>query len=370
MRTAIRIPNPGIGTFDYQRGRTDKHRTWRKPLEEKKAPAKREYNHFLTGKIQPFVPDYRIQVNENVPQTVNLTTKESFDYLYKSALRYTQLMGVELPFRKKERGNPRINIINLYKVVDNLLPEHVNLEVKEDRLHFCLYRFHDWPDCTLFWIPLDFTRKLPRLLKRITLEFIRQFVRYHGLQDITETGYYDMAIEYLEDYGDYNAEASPREIRRNADLAYSYQKGAINRILERMKGRRFCNDPKGAISECHPLEKNEQKLLELIKEGLTLTASGNPRIMEYYYDWAYEESPDFWPIGLETQIMLVYSENDALCAEMESYFNSDYRESYAITPVTTHYLTPEMERLFSMDDYPEKISDWLNRFLQHVSNNF
>lgn len=244
MRTAIRIPNPGIGTFDYQRGRTDKYRTWRKPKEEKEAPSKRKYNHFLTRKIQPFAPDYRIQINENVPQTVNLTAKESFDYLYKSALGYIQLMGVELPFRKKKGGNPRINIINLYKEMDNLVPEHVNLEVKEERLHFCLYRFHDWPDMKLFWIPLDFTRNLPQVLKRITLEFIQQFVRYHGLQDITETGYYDMATQYLEDYGDYNEEASPSERRQNANLAHSYQKGAIHRILERMKGKRFCSDLK------------------------------------------------------------------------------------------------------------------------------
>lgn len=103
---------------------------------------------------------------------------------------------------------------------------------------------------------------------------------------------------------------------------------------------------------------------------MTLIAPGSPCIMDYYYDWAYEESPDFCPIGLETQIMLGYSENDALYAEMESYFNSDCRESYAITPVTTHYLAPEIDKLFSMDDYPERLGNWLLRFSEHVSNNF
>lgn len=370
MQTALRISNPSIGTIDYQRGRIHRYQPGNQPQEEKKAPAKRKYNHFLTQKIQPFAPDYCIQTENVTSQTVNLTTKENFDYLYKSALRYTQLMNVELPFCKKKGGCPRINIINLYKVMDNLLPEHINLEIKGKRLHFCLYRFHDWPDMTLFWIPLDFTKRLSRPLKRITLEFIQRFVRHHGLQDITETGYYEMAIQYLEDYENYDDEATLQLIRRNANLARSYEKGKIHRILERMKGKNFCNDLEGSMQKYYAEKENEQKLLELIREGLALIAPDNPHLMQYYYDWAYEESPDFRPIGLETQVMLGYSENDALCEEMESYFNSDCRESYAITPVTTHYLTPETSKLFSMDDYPEKMGDWLNRFLEHASNNF
>lgn len=370
MQTALRISKTSIGTFDYQRSRIHRYQPRNQPQEEKKAPAKRKYNHFLTKKIQPFAPDYCIEAEDGTSQTVNLTSKENFDYLYKSALRYTQLMNVELPFRKKKGGCPRMNIINLYRMMDNLLPEHINLETTDGRLHFCLYRFHDWPDMTLFWIPLDFTKKLPRPLKQITLEFIQRFVRHHGLQDITETGYYEMAIDYLEDYDRYNERASSSEVRQNVNLAYSYEKGEIHRMLERMKRKRFCSDLKRAILKCHPLEKNEQALLELIKEGLTLIAPGSPCIMGYCYDWAHEESPNFWPIGLETQVMLGYSENDALCAEMESYFNSDCQESYAITPVTSLYLTPETDKLFSMDDYPERLGNWLNRFLKHASNNF
>ena len=75
-------------------------------------------------------------------------------------LNYTGIIGSGLPFRKK-KASPRINIINLYKALENILPEHVNLEVRNGRLHFCLYRFHKWPEPRLFWIPLDFTEKLP-----------------------------------------------------------------------------------------------------------------------------------------------------------------------------------------------------------------
>ena len=279
-------------------------------------------------------------------------------------------MDIELPFRKKKGSNPRINIINLYKEMSNLLPEHINLEIKDEKLHFCLYRFHDWPDDTPYWIPLEFTRKLPHMLKQVTLEFIQRFVRYHGLQDITETYYYEMAIQYLEDYGNYDEEATIQEIKRNASLAQSYEKGKIHRVLERMDGKDFCKDLEASMRKYHTEKENEQKLLELIGEGMTLITPDSPHLMEYYYDWNAEESPDFLPIGLETQVMLAYSKNDALCEEMKAYFNSDCRESYTITPVTSLYLTPETDRLFSMDNYPEKMNDWLERFSKHVSNNF
>lgn len=369
MQTANRSSNPSIGIFDYQRNRIHRYQSGDKQQKEKKAPPTRKHNGFLTEKIQPMAPNYYTESTET-DKMVNVTTKKNFDFLYHSALRYAKLMNVELPFRKKKGGTTRINIINLYNTMDNLLPEHINIEVKDGRLYFCVYRFHDWPDLTLFWIPLDFTKKLPRQLKRITLEFIQRFIQHHGLQDIRETYYYEMGIDYLEDYQSYDEQVTPRVIRQYANLAQSYQQGTIHRALERMKKKHFCPNLSDNLQKYETKKTKELELLELIREGLTLITPESPHLMQYYYDWAYEESPDFIPIGLETQIMLGYSVNDALHEEMVAYFNSDYRESYAITPVTSLYLTPETDKLFSMDDYPEKLGNWLDRFITHISMNF
>lgn len=370
MQTALRITNAGIGTPDYPRSRIRRRQPGDKPAEKKKTSAPGKHHGFLTEKIRPFTPDYHIIMDEDTGETLNLTTLENFDYLHRSALRYTQLMGINLPFRKKKGDSPRMNIVKLFKTLENILPEYINLEIVDGRLHFCLYRFHKWPDYRLFWIPIDFTEKLPCRLKKITLEFIRRFVRHHGLQDITDTYYYDMSVEYLEYYGNYDENAGPEKIKSYESLAKSYQKGKIHHILKRMKGRSFCADFEKRMEECHTGTKNEQKLMELMKEGLAFIAPDSPCIMQYYYDWAYEESPDFQPAGLEVLVMLTYSVNDSLCKEMVAYFNSDCQESYAITPVTTLYITPETDKLLCMVDYPEKLADWLDRFIEHVSNNF
>ena len=111
-------------------------------------------------------------------------------------------------------------------------------------------------------------------------------------------------------------------------------------------------------------------MLELLTEGTAYISHGSPSIMQYSYDWAYEEAPDFRPVGLETQFMVTWSVKDAMNDEMESYFNSDYQESYAITPITTFHLTPDTEKPFSMDDFPERFSQWLARFTKLITNNF
>lgn len=366
MQNAIRITNGGTGRIDHQGRRPLVHRTGYDGPGKKKTAATGERNAFLTGRFLPIAADYLVE-DETGGACVNLTTSENFDYLYRSALRYADLMNVRLPFRARKGSGPRINITALYKALDETLPEHVNLEERAGRLHFCLYRFHDWPDHTLFWLPVDFTKNLPVPLRRIVREFIRQFVRYHGLNAVTETWYYELAVEELDDWKNRDPEASPQTIRKYKRLAESYQSGKIAKTLKRMEGKPFCTDLEEKVRKYRAAVKEERELLELIREGMGLITPGNPCIMQYGYDWAYERSPDFPPIDLDCQIMLAYSNNDTLTENMECYFNSDYRETYAITPVTSMYLTPETDRLFRMDDYPERLSGWMERFTQCIN---
>ena len=103
---------------------------------------------------------------------------------------------------------------------------------------------------------------------------------------------------------------------------------------------------------------------------MALITLESPNLTDYLYDWAYEEERDFYPVGMESQVMLVYSTRDTLAECMEGFMNSDYQETYALTPVTYRFLTPETDCLFQMGDYPEKLSKWLARFTKHIADNF
>lgn len=210
--------------------------------------------------------------------------------------------------------------------------------------------------------------KLPGQLRGIALEFIRRLMRHHSIQSIKETFQYEMARTYLEDYGHYDGEATAREIRSRARLAKCMRRGNST-VCSKEWGKRILQGSGGGDTKI-PYEKNNEKaLLKLIKEGLAYISDDSPSIMQYAYDWSYEESPDFEPVGLDIQIMLTWSPTDAMAEEMETYINSDYHESYAITPVTTLLLTPDTDTPFSMNDFPERFSKWLDSF-NLVANNF
>lgn len=369
MQITTGIPDGKPGRPDYQRSRILQRQPGRDGPKKKTAAPDRKRNAFLTGKIRHVATDYYMK-SEADKTEVNLTTSENFDFLYRSAVRYAELSGTRLPFRPRKGGSPRMNITGLYRAMDEMLPEQVNLEEKGGKLYFCLYRFHEWPDYTLFWIPIDFIEKLSVPVRCIVREFIRWFVRHHGLGTLKEMWYYEMALEELFDWENRDSDASPQEIRKNKLLAESYENGKISKALKRMGRKPFCSRLEEKLRECRTEVETERKLLGLVNEGLALITPDSPCLIQYDYDWAHEKNPDFPPIGLDAQFTLMYSVNDTLAVNMKSYFESDCHETYAITPVTYMYLTPETDSMFHMDDYPERLSKWMERFMRHINHSF
>lgn len=100
MQNAIRITNGGTGRIDHQGRRPLVHRTGYDGPGKKKTAATGERNAFLTSRFIPIAEDYLVE-DETGGACVNLTTSENFDYLYRSALRYADLMNVRLPFRTR-----------------------------------------------------------------------------------------------------------------------------------------------------------------------------------------------------------------------------------------------------------------------------
>lgn len=367
MQTAIRLPYPYVGTAYHPRSQTyDGHQPGNGREGKKKAPAARKRNGFLTGRILPVISD---TIRPPFYETgIDLSTGEDFDYLYRSAVRYAGLLGSELPYRKPRRcKHYRPEIARLYRALDSILTDQVNLESCNGKLSFCVYRYLNWPDDTLLWLPVDFTERLPRQLKRITLEFIRRFVAHHRMQKVTDSMYYEMTEDFaLNDTGLGKKEQA--ELRR---LEASYKEGGkAYRALARIYGNPFCSRLEEKLEAYKTDTEDEEELLDLIREGLELIGEGIPCIMDYEYDWAMEESPDFFPITMRDQVALAYSINDRVAKEMECYLNSSLQESYALTPVSTLLLTPETRTLLQEDNYPERFADWFCRFTYHVTHHF
>ena len=126
---------------------------------------------------------------------------------------------------------------------------------------------------------------------------------------------------------------------RSRRLADSYQSGKRAKALKRMSGKPFCNSLEEAVRNYRTKKEKEQKLLDLIREGMALITPESPNLTDYLYDWAYEEERDFYPVGMESQVMLVYSTRDTLAECMEGFMNSDYQETYEVQARVSGMLT-------------------------------
>lgn len=372
MQTVAETRNGTVGTPDnigycVSHG----HKLGNNKAEKKTASTARKRNGFLTGRLLPVASGLHVETDG---VKTDVATMANLDYLYRSAANYAELLGVRLKFNvKRYVEHPKLGMAELYRAFDAIVSENVNIEFDGGRLVFCLYRFNKWPDYEVLWLPLDFTDSLSKEVRRVTLEFIRRFARHHGMWNITSSYHFSMAEDWLtyeEDEADDGKGKDRAERRHTQRLLESYNSGRISRLFKRMDGRAFCMDIEKALDSCNPASEAEQTLLGLIKDGLMLIGKGKPSIMDYEYDWAKEDDPDIMPVGLESQILLAYSLDDVVAEKVMQAFSADVHEGYNLTPVTRLFITPETDKVFKEDDFPERFTKWFYNFVGHARENF
>lgn len=372
MQAVAGLRNGAAGA-PHNRGRHvgNGHKPGSNKTEKKTTSTARKRNGFLTERLLPVASGLCVETDG---VKTDVATMANLDYLYRSAANYARLLGMRFKFNcKKYARHPKLGMAELYRAFDAIVPENVNIELDGGRLVFCLYRFNKWPDYEVLWLPLDFTDSLSKGVRRVTLEFIRRFVRHHGMWSITDSYHFSMAEDWLtyeEDEADDGKGKDRAERRHTQRLLESYNSGRISRLFKRMDGRAFCMDIEKALDSCNPESEAEQTLLGLIKDGLMLIGKGKPSIMDYEYDWAKEEDPDIMPVGLECQILLAYSLDDTVAEEVMQAFSADVHEGYNLTPVTRLFITPETDKVFKGDDFPERFTKWFYNFVGHARENF
>ncbi|MBO5499851.1 MAG: hypothetical protein J5990_10735, partial [Bacteroidales bacterium] len=138
--------------------------------------AERSRNPFLEETYTLKAKDELVWCSWN-GESHNLITRENYEYLRDSYLRYACLLG------KDSRHSPAesigVGIANLYAEMSSLLGDdmNVNLEERDGRLYFNLWKMHKWGDHTLYYFPIRFTEKLRPRLRRIVLTFYHEFMK-------------------------------------------------------------------------------------------------------------------------------------------------------------------------------------------------
>ena len=137
------------------------------------------------------------------------------------------------------------------------------------------------------------------------------------------------------------------------------------RLLARVEKQVLLQESADSHDRYEPQNDYERSLVSAMKEGLDFL-SPEHGIMQYSYDPFYEEEPECLPMYLWQQIRVVYDSNDMVTDYLVDYYNSYSRETYDIIPATTLALSPETEKLFYMDDYPERFLQWADKFINII----
>lgn len=330
--------------------------------ERKDCGSKRGRNSFLTTPVTAKAAQSLVK-EWGVEERYELITQENYEFLRDSYIRYVKLLGGEPePISGKSVGE---SIVALYHAVNRLAGDMTGVNIEQDagRLRFRLWKWHEWGQCTLYYFPVKFIEGLNPRLKRIAATFMHDLMRGNGMYTILDCDEFDFAIDCLSEPG----EASPEEVETWNRLRRSYEEGKIHRLLKQVCGKRYYKYLNRALDKYKPRNGYEEELAGLMKEGLQFLHPEKP-LMGYAYDPYFREEPDFYPISLESQVMIVYDERDPVSEFLENYFNSYYGETYEIVPMETLDLSPDMDRTFSMDDdYPERFFKWADRFIYHTT---
>ena len=350
------------GTAGKAHHRTDRaqYPVWN-GQERKDNGAKQCRSSFLNTTFLP-KPLPNLFVEDTGGNRYNLITQENYEFLRDSYFRYACLLGkeaVHTPGRTFGEG-----IAKLHEEMEILVGEELNVNIEEQngRLLFRLWKTHRWGVLTLYYFPVKFVEDLGPELRRISITFIHQLMKANGIQTVLDEDDTDYVLTWIsEGIPDETAE----ERRNHLKLLHSYENGRIQALLRRVEDRCYYKNLPKALDRYEPQNDYERSLVSAMKEGLDFL-SPEHGIMQYSYDPFYEEEPECLPMYLHQQIRVVYDSNDTVTDYLVDYYNSYSRETYDIIPATTLALSPETEKLFCMDDYPERFLQWANKYINII----
>ena len=356
-----------VGTLPIRKTRKVHHRTDQTRYSQRSEQEKADYgaqrcrNSFLKTSFAPIAP-------QNITrdwggEVYNYVTQANYHYLVQSAMKYAELLNIELkhnPGRSIGEG-----ISNIYDELNSIIGNiNLNIDPNADKLEFTLWKYHPWGDYTFLWLPVKFIEDLNPQLQKIALTFIHNLMQSNGMSTLNDMYDFEWVLDWAKE-GLCECEEEDRET--NEQIIKSYESGKIFRLMERIEKKSYYKNIPDKLVKYVPNNEFEEQLINLFKEGLSFIGKDKPSIMSYGYDPYYDEEMDYHPVDMDRMIRIVYDLDDFMTYSLSEWANSELREAYDISPVTQMALSPETSRLFSMDNYPDQFFKWFDKLCTLIS---
>lgn len=334
----------------------------RSKTDKKNNGSRRNHYSFLNIKFSP-VCNYSINCEGS-----NLLTNENYEFLYNSYAQYAKLLGKEVAYKPKRTDRPGTKIAELYHEFAKILNREVglNIEYYSNRLVFMLWKAHGWENYNLYWFPVKFLEYLNPKLRRITITFLHDFISSNNISTLNNYEDSENTLCWLQD-SQYDAENNKEQEQEIKDLIERYDAGGnAYMLMDEIEKNSYYKNLPSALHRYKPQNEFEKGLVALLQKGLMLIGKNKPAINDYSYDPYLNENDDYLPVQLSQQIMLIYDNEDIFTEALIESLNINLSETYDLPPITEMLLSPQTDKLFSMDDYPEKFLMWSDNFISHI----
>lgn len=298
--------------------------------------------------------------------------ERNLPYLEASARKWCELH--EVPYEVEQGRTPFEIVSRIYAYLTKVTDEYrfdLDYDSKDKLLKFIEYRYCDFPENTVFYLPVKYLNRFEGQMREMMKNFL-SFLYYESLfNDVTDSFDFSMILEMDQDY------LMENEDFETAKMVESYNKGEARALFDEIEnvGKKFRSE-EYILSQIANLPERDriinENLIENIKRGMKLIQEDDLRNHSYFdgycsddrFDTRFCDGDYILP---ERMFVMCYGmdneEEDPIATSAVRSFSEEANNMEVLYFRGGRHLSPDDNEIFEPSTYPQEWADWFNDFL-------
>lgn len=333
---------------------------------------------FCTQKCNPYAflnePIKEIACSEVASEILfngEISWESNLLYIEASVRKWCELHGV--PYEVEQSDNPHTMIHNIYAFLRKKTDDYrfdIDFDPKDGMLKIIEYRYCQFPDHTLFYLPARYINKFESAkMRELMLRFFAFIYRY-TLFIVPEDSFdfsmlYDVPYDEIED----------EDGSLMAKMVNSYHHGEAKALFDEILNVPSTDWQPSAIRDLISSLSDDEKMLnvrlvEYIEKGLQVMTEDDLRNYSYFDGYCSDNRFDARftadeVISPERLFVICYDNmDDDPVASSACYSLSEEANNYDLQYFRdARHLSPDDTEVFEPSTYPSEWSDWFGDFI-------
>lgn len=298
--------------------------------------------------------------------------ERNLPYLEASARKWCELHDV--PYEVEQGNDPFVRVSRIYEYLTKVTDEYrfdIDYDSKDNMLKFIEYRYCDFPECTVFFLPVKYLNRFEGQMREMMKSFL-SFLFYETLfNDVNGSFDFSMLLEMDKEY------LMENEDIETAKMIDSYTKGEARALFDEIEnvGKEIRSED-AILSQIANLPERDkfmhESLIENIKRGMKLIKEDDLRNHAYFdgycsderFDTRFSDGDYILP---DRMFVMCYGmdneEEDPIAAAAVRSFSEEANNMEVLYFRDGRHLSPDDNEIFEPSTYPQEWADWFGEFI-------